>query len=217
MDGFVEKKLDEFFFKYKKINYKKGEIIIQANEAPQHIYYLKSGIVRQYMVSEKGSELVLNIYKSLAFFPMSNAFNNKSSKYYFESLNDIVVYRAPKEAVISFIRVNPDIQYDLLVRLFKGIDGLLSRMAYLMSANAHKRLIAEILLYNKRFSQNESRIKSVVIEISEHELAALTGLTRETVSRELKSLKNKELISFAKRKLMIHDITLLESELSASE
>lgn len=217
MNESIEKKLDSFFFNFKKIHFKKGEIIIQADEVPQYIYYLKSGVVRQYMISEKGSELVLNIFKPLAFFPMSHALNNKPSVYYFESLNDVTLYRAPKDTVLDFIRQNPDIQYDLLVRLFKGIDGLLSRMAYLMSANAHKRLIAEILLYNKRFFQTEPSTKSITIDINEHELASLTGLTRETVSRELKVLKNKELISFAKRKLTISDLALLESELSSSD
>lgn len=217
MSGLLEEKLDSFFFNFKKSHYKKGEIIIQANEIPQYIYYLKNGTVRQYIISEKGNELVLNIFKPLAFFPMSHALNNKPSIYYFESLNDVTLYRAPKDVVLDFIRKNPDIQFDLLVRLFKGIDGLLSRMAYLMSANAYKRLIAEILLYNKRFSQTELSAKSVTIDINEHELAALTGLTRETVSRELKVLKNKELIVFAKRKLTINDISLLESELSNTD
>jgi len=108
-----------------------------------------------------------------------------------------------------------DVQYDLLSRLYKGIDGLLTKMSYLMSASAYERLTAEIIILSKRFaSMDFSKTHEINLEISENELATLTGLTRETVSRELKVLRDKNLISFAKKKLTIYNLNELEAELS---
>jgi CRP-like cAMP-binding protein len=211
----INSKLDSFFSKYKQQQYKKKEVLIRADEDPSYIFYLKKGKVRQYIISQKGGELVLNIFKPNSFFPMSHAINNIQNIYYFEAISEIDVWRAPKNEVVQFIKNNPDVQYDLLSRLYKGIDGLLTKMSYLMSASAYERLTAEIIILSKRFaSMDFSKTHEINLEISENELATLTGLTRETVSRELKVLRDKNLISFAKKKLTIYNLNELEAELS---
>jgi len=47
MNEVIQKKLDDFFLKYKKVHYKKGTIIIRAGEDPSGICYLKEGFVKQ--------------------------------------------------------------------------------------------------------------------------------------------------------------------------
>ena len=54
MNEVIQKKLDDFFLKYKKVHYKKGTIIIRAGEDPSGICYLKEGFVKQYAISVKG-------------------------------------------------------------------------------------------------------------------------------------------------------------------
>lgn len=51
------------------------------------------------------------------------------------------------------------------------------------------------------------------MKITEMELAQLAGLTRETVSREMKKLKDKNLVTFSKNMLEIPNSALLEEEL----
>ncbi len=67
----IEEKVLVFFQHYKKQNYKKGELLIRADDQPQGIFYLKSGTVKVYAISKKGDELVVNLFKPKAFFPMS--------------------------------------------------------------------------------------------------------------------------------------------------
>lgn len=210
----IEDKLDIFFSKYKNQKYKQRDVLIRADENPNGVFFLKKGTVKMYVITKNGDELVLNIFKPLSFFPMSYALTNKPNIYFYESVTDADVWKAPKEDVLKFIRLNPDVMLDLLTRLYSGIEGLLMRLSYLMSANAHERLIVEILIYIKRFHKNELQNGiDIHINITEKELANLTGLTRETVSRELKSLKNKGLITFVRRKLTVHNLRLLEAEI----
>ena len=72
-----------------------------------------------------------------------------------------------------------------------------------MSESAHKRLITEMVILAKRLGKLDG--KKASITISEKELAALTGLTRETVSREIKALRNKNILEFKKSTLTIFD------------
>jgi len=205
VDAKIQKKLDDFFKQFKHQKYKKGEILIRADDNPPGIFYLKSGYVKEYAISKKGDELVVNIFKPISFFPMSWAINSTPNMYFFEAVTDLEVWRVPKDKALEFIKINPDVLYDLLSRVYKGIDGLLIRMTYLMAGNAYARLITELIIFAKRFGTS--------YHISEKDLAASSGMTRETVSREMKMLKNKGLVSFQKGKLLIKDINGLEGEL----
>ncbi|HVT00755.1 MAG TPA: Crp/Fnr family transcriptional regulator [Patescibacteria group bacterium] len=207
----IKEKIEEFFSKYKIQKYKKGEILVRAGDDPAGIFYLKSGLVREYAISKTGEEVVVNIFKTGAFFPMSFAINKTPNTYFFEAMEDLILVRAPSEDVVEFIKTNSDVLFDLLRRVYLGTDGLLSRMAYLMSGSASERLIIELIITAKRFGTKES--SEIMVSTTEKDLATQTGITRETVSREIKKLKDKGLIDFGKHSLVIKDIAKLEEEI----
>lgn len=217
----VIKKLDLFFTQFKEQQYKKGEILISADEEPSGVFYLKEGVVRQYAISKKGEELVLNVFKPISFFPMGWTINGTRNDYYYEALTNVEVFKVPREKVIEFLKSNPDVLYDLVSRIYKGLDGLFTRMTYMMSGGAYDRLITEIVIQAKRFGKHKTAPASgkddgeIEVHVSEKELAAQAGMTRETVSRAMKILKEKGLVTFSKNMLSIHDLARLEEELGS--
>lgn len=211
MDTNIQARLDTFFMRFKRQEYQKGEILLRADDNPAGVFYLKKGYVKQYAISKKGEEVVLNIFKPHSFFPLSWAINNTPNIFFYEAITDIEIWKAPKDRVIQLLQSDPEILYDLLGRIFTGIDGILRRMMYLMAGNAYVRLVTELLIHAKRFGEKQNG--SVEIAISEKELAALTGMTRETVSREIKILKDKSLIGLDKNKIIIKGIESLEEQL----
>ena len=212
MNQAILDKVDTFFTKHKHHEYKKGELLIRADDDPSGIFYLKQGQVKEYAISQKGNELVINIFKPVAFFPMSWAINETPNNYFFEAVTDVEVWKAPKKEIVAFIKDNPDVLFDLMSRVYKGTDGILTRMTYLMAGNAYARLTTELLIQAKRFGKHHEN--SVTLQISEKDLAAESGMTRETVSREIHKLKKKELITFSRNTLVIADIQKLEDELA---
>lgn len=214
MDPNISSKIAGFFTQFKKIVYKKGELLIRADEAPSGIFYLKEGMIKEYTISQKGEELVVNMFKPISFFPMSWAINQTPNSYYFEALTDTECYLAPREVTVEFIKNNPDVLYNLLSRVYKGTDGLLTRLTYLMSGSAYTRLITELIIHTRRFASQDSQGR-YEIKITERDLAAQTGMSRETISRELRILKDKEIVTFSKSLLIINNLDLLEKELTA--
>lgn len=211
MDKQIEEKIDTFFKKFKHQIYKKGEILIRADDNPSGIFYLKEGHVKEYAISQKGDELIVNIFKPVSFFPMSWAVNGTANEYYFEAMTAVEVWRAPKDAAVEFIKTNPDVIYDLLRRVYMGTDGMLLKLTYLMAGNAYARIVAEIIIQAKRFGKTSG--ESVEIKISEKDLGAQTGMTRETVSREIKVLRDRGLINYSKGKLIILNLGKFKNEL----
>ena len=141
-----------------------------------------------YDITTEGNKAMVNIYKPGAFFPISSVVNSTFNNYYFEAITDVSVRQMSSELVEDFLRENPLIVYDLLKRLYRGVDGLLRRMVLLLGETANTRLLYELFLYADRFGRKQLD-GSMILDITAKELAQQTGLARETVSRELKKLK----------------------------
>lgn len=213
MEANVQERLDKFFEGHKRQSYSAKEILIRADEEPSGVFYLTDGIVRMYAVSSQGEEVVINLFRSISFFPMAWVLNDSISHYYFEAVTPVTVVKASKEEFLKFLKSEPEVLFDLLKRIYKGLEGYFSRMEYLMSGSAQARLIAEILIYAKRFGKQEGGKTVVGFKLTEKDLAAQTGIARETVSREIHKLKEKGLIDFDKNTLTVKDLVNLENEL----
>jgi CRP-like cAMP-binding protein len=212
MDKVVGDKIQEFFSQYKLRKYPKGQILILNGNPTNHIYNLKSGVVKQYDISYRGDEVILNMFKEPAFFPMSLAINGGESSYTYEAKTDLEVRQAPVEDVIAFVKANPDVLYDLLSRVYSGVEGLLGRMAHLMASSAKGRLMFELLIESRRFGEATSG-GGCILKTSEKELGSRAGLSRETVSREINKLAKDGLLSIDKHQIIIKDLQLFETRL----
>lgn len=215
MDSTIDLKINTFFGKYKQHLYKKHHVLIQANQNPDAIYKVESGQVVQYDISEQGNKVIVNTYKNPAYFPMSWAVNRTPNIYNYQTVTDTIVRKAPAEEAITFIKANPDVLYELLSRVYLGREVMMRRMAHSMAGNAKTRLLFELLLEAQRFGQKHADEKGIIVPIRVSDLADRTGLTRETVSRELSKLKPLG-IKATRNGIVVHKIEVLENELGNS-
>ncbi len=207
-------KIHDHFSRYPKRSYAKGQILIFAGENPQYIYYILSGKVRVYAESYRGDEVVINIFKSPAFFPMSWAINQTPNKYFYKTEEPTEVHLVPVDKAATFIKTNPDVLFDLLSRVYGGIEGLMGRMVHLMSGTARSRVIYELIIDCHRFGAADSR-KGYALDATERDLAARAGLSRETVSREINKLKQEKLVEIRGHSLSVCNIQELEKLLGS--
>lgn len=195
LDATVPDNIKMFFSQYPTKHYKKGQILIYANENPPGIIHLLSGSVRQYDINGRGDEVVVNVFKPPAFFPMSWAINQTPNNYFFDTVTAVEVQQAPADEVIAYLKSQPAVTYDLLSRVYSGVDGLQRRMAHLMGGNAHNRLLFELVVECTRFGELQPD-GTHLITISESEVAQRAGLSRETVNREFGKLKTQGSLTY---------------------
>jgi len=212
MNEDVQKKIETFFATYPKRTYPKDQIVVFAGEDPEKVFHILSGKISQYDISYRGDEIVINIFKEPAFFPMSWAINRTPNSYFFKADEETIVRVAPPDDVVKFIKDNPDVMFNLLSRLYKGVDGVLARTTHLMSGSARSRIIYELIIECRRFGEKADE-NMYRLKINESDLAAHSGLARETVSREMKHLKERELIEIVGGGIFVKDLSALESQL----
>lgn len=209
MSDSATEKTAQYFSTFPKRVYPKGQIIIFAEEDPEAVYYIVKGKVRNYDLSYRGDEVIVNIFKPEAFFPMTWAINRTPNKYFYKTEEETTVHVVPADAVVKFLKENPDVMLDLLSRLYRGLDGILGRMVHLMSGTARSRVLYELIIECRRFGRADGAT-GYNLDVSEVDLAARSGLSRETVSREIGKLKQQDMLTLKGGKIYIAELNKLE-------
>lgn len=206
MDDHTHSLVADFFAHYPTRSYPKDQIIIFSGEIPDKIFYIVSGKVCMYDITYRGDEIITNIYKHPAFFPMSLALNDSQNPFFYKAEIDTLVRYAPAKDVVAFLLRNPRALMDLVGRLYSGMDGLMGRIVQLMAGTAQTRLIYELVVECKRFGKAVED-GGYSLDIHERHIASRSGLSRETVSRGMKRLKQAGLITIDPSGIIVKDIS----------
>lgn len=212
MSVVATRKLNNFFSGSKTYHYKKGETILHGGDAPQGVYFINKGYVRDYSISRDGEELTLIIFKPEDFFPMNWVFNDTPNFHYFEAMTAVELWRCPKEDFIAFLKANPDVFFELADHISLRLGGLLQRMEYLVFGNAYQKVASILMICAERFGEKSDGGIRIPIPLTHKDLAMLVGMTRETVSIEMKKLERKGIIEDNRRSIMVADMKKLRLE-----
>ena len=205
-------KVNNFFKDYPTSHLGKGQSIFQIGEDVKKVQYLIEGTVIEYDITPAGNTAIINAFKPGTFFPMSCVLNEQPTAYVFEAASPVIIKQAPKAHVIKFLKDNPDATLDLLKRVYIGTDGILKRMAHLMGGSAYDRVRYELTNASYRFGET-SPDGSIYINLSENDIAQRSGLSRETVNRSIKKLKDENLVQITQGGIIIKDINTIENSL----
>lgn len=209
-------KIKDFFKSGLERSFAANEVLISANQAPQGIFYLQSGLVRQYSLSMNGNEQTLNIYKPGAFFPMMWAVNHIANTYYFEALTPVRVKIMAPDQVVSFLKAEPEVMFDLVSRLYSGVHGLLGRLELALGGDAHHKLLQILIMTAERHGKNVGSDMLLPENLTESFIATQAGLSRETVSRLMHQFKELGLVTFKRSRLESVKLAALQELMSLS-
>lgn len=204
--------LSDFIDKFKPVHYKKGSVILQADDDLSSILYIKNGYVRAYRISEEGEELTLIILEPGDIFPLACGINESVNEYYLEALSNLEIYRIPKERFMQFIKDDPEIFYQVADNSLGRYRGLLTRMEHLVLGNAYTKIATTILVCADRFGEKQGGNIIVKIPLTQKDIATLAGVTRETTCLEMKKLEKQGIVSHQGKYVIINSLEKLQEE-----
>lgn len=181
-------------FPSRKLN--RGDVLHSAGEIPEYLFYLQSGHVRRFINSLEGRELTIHIFDSGAIFPLSWGINDDIPDFSLVALTDCKVNLVPREDFLKFIMDNPYELLEITKRMTHGVEGLAKRVEILSLEKANTRVSSTISYLAKHFGQK--------LPFTHEDIAALTGLSRERVSIELKKLKDNNDISYKRGEIVMN-------------
>lgn len=208
MPSSVRDKVHSYFSDYPLRHYPKGQILVFADESPECIFYIVKGRVRKYDVSYRGDEVIINVFQPPAFFPASWAINKTPNHFFYKTETEVDLHVVPTEDARNFLLENPDVAFDLLSRVYQGLEGVYGRIVHLMSGTAKSRLLYELVIECRRFGVMRAD-GTCLLKTNEIDLASRSGLSRETINREMRKIKMAGLVAVTKQGIVVKDLNKL--------
>jgi CRP/FNR family transcriptional regulator len=207
-------KIASFFETSREYSYRKGETILRAGDIPSGVYYIEKGFVKAYSVMLDGSENLWLIHKPGEVFPGPWIFGYEVGNVTFEAVTPVVIRRKPKDEALALLDSNPDATREALNMAISIIDVLFSRIENLELMNSFSRVIKRLLILSQRFGIKNGLRVTLSVPLTHTHFANSINMSRETASRELEQLKQKNIITEKNHIITIEDIEKLENELT---
>ncbi len=205
----VQEKVDSFFASYPTITLPKAKVLIGPNTEINSIYYLRKGLIRQSVYTKDGQEISIIVFKTGAYFPILLSLAQKENVFSFEAHTQATLNVAPVGAVLSFIKNNPDVLFDLTTRFSQATYGLAQRICSLMDTNMVSKIATLLYYFSLKFGKEGETGTFIDFTCSHKELATWIGTTRETISRKISQLEKDGILSYNNKHFTVHNLETL--------
>ena len=199
--------VDELRKNMQKTSYSQGESIFWQDDSPEYIYLMIAGHIKIVRFTSDGYESILCVRNSGEYFcpvPLLDKGPQLGTAY---AMSNVSLYKIKKDFFLSLCKRSPELLSIVQSDCLSEVRNLLNRFEGVAYRSVPARLA--------NFLISESRIASVnnehfyEIQMTQNEIAALIGSTRESVSRNLSKMQQEGLIKVKRGRIILLDRTKL--------
>jgi CRP-like cAMP-binding protein len=185
---------------------KKNTNILNEGSPTSHIIYLRSGLVKEYILLNDSQEQILQIILPHSYLGLTSLFGDKINHYSYAALTELELCYINIDTFTNLVKTNGNFAFEILSSV--GRDNLNNFHRFINQS--HKKIygrMADILIYLSKVIFSNQRFQ---IPVTRQEIADMVGTSRESTGRVLTKFKNEGIISIHGRNLMINDMEKLE-------
>ena len=193
----------------------KGDVLVQGDEVPSGVFFIQSGYVKAYSISQLGQQNLLLIHGSNEIMPLPWALDGPQKiGIFYEAMSAVEVLRTSKDSLRQAMGNNTWLTEQILRQLVNTFTVYAQRIQNLGYRLPRERIIACLLDLATRFGRQEGHFIIIQAPITHQDIADSINTTRETASRALELLRQEGLLTQKNHLFVINDETKLQSELS---
>ena len=195
--------------KYYIKNYSKGEIIAHEDDECSSLSLILDGTIERQRLYSNGKYIVLSRVDQGDVFGEALVFS-KSKTYPATviALNECKVLFINKNDILKICSYEEKILENFVSLLSNKVFILNSKIKSISFKSIRQKIINYILNEVK-----EQKSNSIVLRNTKEEIAAILGIPRPSLSRELIKLRDMNYIEFDRKEISVLDIESLEEEL----
>ncbi len=193
-------------------NYRSSHRIIQANDRGSELFLVLSGSVKVTIEDREGREIILAVVYPPDFFGEISLWDNGTRTANVSAMEPTRVVAIEKEPFLRLIREYPEITLRLLSALsarLRETDEKLMHMAY---GDAYEKVSRTIYELYEKEGETENGIPFIHDRFTRQELASLSGVSRETVSRSLGAFVQAGILKIENNRIHVLNIDRLKKE-----
>jgi CRP-like cAMP-binding protein len=165
-------------------HYNRGDLILIEGETEGSLYYVCSGLVKVFKASPEGKEQVLRLIAAGSTFNDVPALDGGPNPASVSAVEPAIVYVIRRSGLRKLITTRPEVAEAVVLTLANTLRHLVALVEDLSLRHVTAR-VAKILL-DQELSVRQGQ---QVHRLTQTEMAALVGSTREVVGRALKALE----------------------------
>ncbi|UOE49804.1 response regulator [Mucilaginibacter sp. SMC90] len=186
--------------------FKKNQVIYYDGDKGNGLYVVLSGRVKTSQLAEDGRELITGLhtadrYLGIQAMLAEEAYNDTAT-----ALEDSQLCLIPKEQLEELLSVYPDVSRQFIKLLAGQIRENEAQLLHLAYDSVRKKMAETLVRLYRQQPANDQGIR-----ISREDLAALSGMATETVSRTLSDFKSEGLIGKTGSLITVLELKRLET------
>jgi len=161
--------------------YKKGNYLVRPGEYSSKIFFVESGLVKQYVTDESGKENIMHFApENWLVSDRSSAYFKQPTEYFIEAIEDTEVFVMDEKFINAASEISASYREFNHRSLHSHIRAMQKRINLLIGATAEKRYLEFVNTYPNLYSR-----------VPQWMIASYLGITPEGLSRVRKDLAKK--------------------------
>lgn len=195
--------------------FSKGQILVQGDEEPSGVYWIRSGYVKAYSISQLGQQNLLLIHGADELMPLPWALDGPQKiGIFYKAMSNVSVLNTSKDSLRSAMGREPWLTEQILRQLVNTFTVYAQRIQNLGFRSPRERVIACLLDLATRFGHTHGHTVVIDAPVTHQDIADSINVTRETASRELEGLFRDKLVIQKNHFFIVTNEGKLQSELS---
>ena len=188
----------------------KGDVIFHSNSSHKYSYYVKSGIIKNYIINPCGKEKVLFFYKTGGLFGFQNINTKKLTITEAVAVMDCELYQFEYEIFHEFIRNSPEYYTVFLEYIFNMMILKTEEVIELSFYTVIERLSELLLILAEEHQRNKVISELTLIPYNNEEFSCMLGVCRNSISNALAILQEQNIIEKKRNGIIIKDLKRLK-------
>jgi CRP/FNR family transcriptional regulator/CRP/FNR family cyclic AMP-dependent transcriptional regulator len=198
-----ESRLDELVQLVRRRTFQRAETIFHKGDPGTGLYLITNGQVKVVVPSETGEEALLTILESGDLFGELALFDGLPRSATVVALQKTEVLLLRREDFLAFVDRNPDVAIALLAVLSRRLRATNELIEEAVFLDVPGRLAKRLLDLAERHGKQTEQGVEIELKLTQQELAAMIGATRESVNKQLGWLRDHGLIQLDRQRITV--------------
>lgn len=198
----TEEELQQISTKVAVKEFMKNEIILYEEDTSEFMYIIIFGKVKVLQTTEDGKETILALHSSGEFFGELSLLDGKTAPATVSALETSLIAMISKKVFHTLILTQEKVLEKLLQILCSRLRESWKKIQILNFKNASQRVEMLFYMLSKDHGQKTAEGITINVKLTHQDIADMTGLTRETVTRILDKWQKNGDISILKNRFI---------------
>jgi CRP-like cAMP-binding protein len=187
----------------------KDQPIYFAKQPSTSIFFLKRGRVKLSRMSKDGKEMILGIVNAGEVFGEQAFLDEEQRTDYAFAMDSALLCTISKQDFKEFVERTPDLNFKITKLIGFRLKRYSERIEELMFKDSKQRVVSFLLKFAEDNGQSVADEIFVKPFLKHQDIGELTACSRQTVNLILTELRDKNIIDFDRRKLIIRNKSIL--------